>query len=96
MEQQATASAFQLVGPDKVDGKAATRIAYTLALGADGYASEEYRVTLWIDEKSALPLKREIRQPDPESAFTITERIVAKIVAVPDLKRFELPKEGRR
>lgn len=96
VDQQADPSGFRDDGREKLGGRAAVRIRYLLTLEAEGYASQSYRIRLWIDEKTGLPLKREIRPEAEESEDLIVETFETDLDARIDPKRFEIPDEGLR
>ncbi len=82
-------SSFKLGGADSVRGHNAKVLTYTVHIG--GNDADAARVTLWVDAKTLLPLKRAI--VPQTSAMRITEYYDEfKLDAEVDAKTFEFPK----
>ncbi len=81
-------SDFQLGGADSVRGHNAKVLTYTVYIG--GNDGEAARVTLWVDAKTLLPLKRAV--VPRAGAMRITEYYDAfRLDAEVDAKTFEFP-----
>jgi outer membrane lipoprotein-sorting protein len=80
---------FKAGAKEKVGTHDTQVVQYNLDLGKEGKA----KVSLWIDTKTNLPVKRELMVDDNGKNFHITETISALDVNPKlDPKLFELPK----
>jgi outer membrane lipoprotein-sorting protein len=89
-----SASDFKLGKKDKVAGKEAYVVEYQLTRkGGLGEKQETNPVTVWIDVKTNLPVKRMITLKEGQGSFSLTETYTNIVLDQPiDDKTFALPK----
>jgi outer membrane lipoprotein-sorting protein len=87
-------SEFRLGKKEKLGDRDAQIIEYTLTpKGASGPAPGPFKVTVWLDAETSLPVKRVITGKLEDHKMTITENYTKMLVdAKLDEKQFELPK----
>jgi len=87
-------SEFRLGKKEKLGDRDAQIIDYTLTpKGASGPAPGPFKVTVWLDAETSLPVKRVITGKLEDHKMTITENYTKMAVdAKLDEKQFELPK----
>jgi outer membrane lipoprotein-sorting protein len=84
-------SDFKQLKADKVSGRDAVVIEYKLRI-RDGKELKPFTVTVWVDARLNLPIRREVRG-EADGAFSVTENYdTFAIDPKLDPKLFELPK----
>ena len=85
-------SDFKLGKKEKVGDKETQAVEYLIAL--EGQDGEKFPVTVWIDTKTNLPVKRVMVIDKQNMKTTVTETIKSyKVDEKIDPKTFELPKD---
>jgi outer membrane lipoprotein-sorting protein len=92
VEDQLRVSEFKIMQKDKIGDKEAQAVQYTLTMA--GTKEPPMTVTVWLDTKTNLPLKRVLNGMKGDKKVTLTETYTkVELDGKLDPKQFELPKK---
>jgi outer membrane lipoprotein-sorting protein len=93
LDKAFAAADFKLGAKEKIAGKDAQLIEYTLTVAKKGGKRETVKMAVWIDAQTQLPLKRRLDGKEGDMTITVVETYsTLTLDAKIDAKVFELPK----